>query len=308
MLTMRRRIAILLLAVSSACAQDLVQDVRGAIAQNDFTLGESFIEKYRSARGTTPEMILAVSWLGRGALAAKQYDRADGYAVRARKLALEQLSKRKLDAEPNLPLALGASIEVQAHVLDALGQRDQAVLFLEHELKTYRNTSVHARIQKNIHLLSLEGKPAPALDFAKWLGGPSVPIDKIRGRPTILFFWAHWCGDCKKTAPELARVMSEYGPKGVALVGPTQHYGYVAAGADATPAQETPYIESVRKEFYSSLAGMPVPLSSENFKRYGVSSTPTLVFLDSKGIVRQYNPGAMTHAQLVAAVQKILAK
>jgi thiol-disulfide isomerase/thioredoxin len=307
MSAMRRRIAVFLLAVSTAFAQDLVKEVRAAVAQNNFTLGESLIEKHRAAHGATPEMILAVSWLGRGALAAKQYDRADDYAQRARKLALEQLSRRKLDAEPNLPLALGASIEVQAHVMDARGERDQAVQFLQRELQTYRDTSMHARIQKNIHLLSLEGKPAPPLDFAKWLGG-AVPLDTIRGRPTILFFWAHWCGDCKRTAPELARVMSEYGPKGLALIGPTQHYGYVAGGEDATPEKETPYIESVRRQFYSSLQGMPVPLSNENFKRYGVSTTPTLVFLDRKGVVRQYHPGAMDYPQLAAAVQKILAQ
>src|SRR6185369_9663082 len=128
-------ISLLLLGV--ATAQEIVRDVRAAIAQNNFSLGESLIQKHKAAQGTTPEIILAVSWLGRGALASKQLDRADAYAVEARRLALEQLKRRKLDAEPNLPLALGASIEVQAQVMAGRGARDEAVAFLGRQLKTY---------------------------------------------------------------------------------------------------------------------------------------------------------------------------
>jgi thioredoxin-related protein len=53
---------------------------------------------------------------------------------------------------------------------------------------------------------------------------------------------------------------------------------------------------------------MPVPISEENLKNYGASTTPTLVFVDPKGIVRLYHPGAMSQAELVAGVQKILAE
>ena len=106
----RRIVLAALIACAPAAGQDLVPEVRAAIAKNDFALGEKHVRDFRTRQGVTPEMVLAVSWLGRGALAAKQFDRADTYATEARKLALEQLTKRKLDAEPNLPLALGASI------------------------------------------------------------------------------------------------------------------------------------------------------------------------------------------------------
>jgi len=42
------------------------------------------------------------------------------------------------------------------------------------------------------------------------------------GKPKLLFFWAHWCGDCRAEASILARLKKEYGPKG--LVRP-QKYG-----------------------------------------------------------------------------------
>jgi thiol-disulfide isomerase/thioredoxin len=283
-------------------AADLVTEVRAANARSDFALGEKLVADFEKKQGTTPESILALSWLGRGALAAKQFDRAETYAVQTARLAQEQLKKRKLDAEPQLPLALGASIEVQAHVLDARGERDQAVVFLRRELATYRNTSIRARIQKNIHLLSLEGKPAPPLDVRQWLGPKPPPLDQLKGRPVVLFFWAHWCGDCKRVGPDLARVAAEHK---LTVVGPTQRYGYVAGGAEAPPDVETRYIDEIRKQYYSHLPAVPV--SEENFRNYGSSSSPTLVFIDRKGIVRLYHPGAMTYPELEAAAKKIVA-
>jgi len=289
-----------------AAAQDIVREVRIAVAGNNYALGESLIKRYQTARGATPEMIEAVSWLGRGALAAKQLDRADAYAAEARKLALQQLTRRKLDAEPHLPVALGASIEVQALVMDQRGERGEAVNFLRGELKTFAATSIRTRIQKNIHLLSLEGKPAPPLEVSHWLGVKPAPLAQLRGKALLLFFWAHWCSDCKKQWPDLVRLASEYGPKGLLIVGPTQHYGYVAGGVEAAREQETAYIDSVRKEFYSALPNMPVPVSEENFRVYGSNSSPTLVLVDRKGIVRLYHPGGMSYDELAAGVRSIL--
>lgn len=303
---MRIWIALISLFTLTASRQDIIVDVRAALAQNNFTLGENLIQRYKTEWGATPEMIEAVSWLGRGALAARQLDRADAYAAQAHKLALDQLAHRKLDAEPHLPIALGASIEVQAQVMVGRGERGEAITFLRGELKTYWATSIRARIQKNIHLLSLEGKPAPPLDVRQWLGPKPAPLDLLRGRPLVLFFWAHWCSDCKKQAPDLAALAAQYASKGLLVIGPTQHYGYVEGGVDAPPQRETTYIDSIRKEFYSMLAAMPVPLSEENFRNYGASSTPTLVFVDRKGIVRLYHPGAMSSAELAAGMKLIL--
>jgi thiol-disulfide isomerase/thioredoxin len=300
----RRVVLAALIACTAIAAEDIVKEVRAAIARNDFTLGEKLIRDFKARQGMTLEAIEAVSWLGRGALAVRQFDRADAYAMEARKLALAQLTKRKLDAEEHLPLALGASIEVQAQVMDVRGERDQAVAFLRRELVAYRNTSIRARIQKNIHLLSLEGKPAPALDTREWLGSKPATLDQLKGRPVVLFFWAHWCSDCKRLAPDLARIAAEHG---VIVVGPTQRYGYVAGGADATPDVEITYIDRIRQQHYSSLSGMAVPVSEENFRNYGSSSSPTLVFIDRGGIVRLYHPGAMSYPELVAGAKRIAA-
>ncbi len=289
----------------SAAAGQVIGVVREAVDNRDFARGERYIDAYRGRQGVTPELLEALSWMARGELEAQQYSEADRYAEETRKLAVETLAKRKMDDERHLPIALGAAIEVHAEVLAAQGERAEALAFLRRELAAYRASSIVARIQKNINLLTLEGKPAPPLEEAQWLGPKPALLTELKGRPVLLFFWAHWCGDCKAEAPELARLLADYRSTGLVVIGPSQHYGYVAGGADAPREMETQYIDQVRRQYYAPLAGMSVPLSEQNFVRYGVSTTPTLVLLDRQGIVRLYHPGAMPYSQLAAKLAQI---
>ena len=57
----------------------IVADVRGAIAKNDLKGGDELLAKFRQANGTSPEALEALSWLGRGALAAGDNERAAKY-------------------------------------------------------------------------------------------------------------------------------------------------------------------------------------------------------------------------------------
>src|SRR5215471_6778979 len=115
--------------LAAAAWADVVTDVRTALAKNNLPLAQSLVQNYRAQRGVTPEMLEALSWLGRGSLAAKQFDQAETYAKETQRLSLAEIKKRPLDAEPHLPLALGAAIEVQAQILNERGQRNDAMAF-----------------------------------------------------------------------------------------------------------------------------------------------------------------------------------
>ena len=136
----------------------LANDVRDMIAHNDLAAAERTVQASRAQSGDTPEFAAALSWLARGELLARQYDRADAYAVETRKLADELLRTRKLDSDQWLPTAVGAAIEVHAQVLAAHGARSDAVTFLNEQLALFGNTSIGERLHKNLNLLSLEGK------------------------------------------------------------------------------------------------------------------------------------------------------
>ena len=305
---MRWHLFAVIFGLLTSASAGIVEDVRGAVARNSFQTADSELKAYQAQNGVTPEYLDAYSWLARAALNAGDYDQAAAYAKTTKTLTLEQLKHRPLDAEAHLPLALGAAIEVQTQTLAARGQRTQAVAVLQSALRTYGNTSIRARLQKNLNLLAFEGKVAPALRSEEFLGSKPPLLAQLKGSPVLLFFWAHWCADCKAEAPIITQLRSEFAPKGLAVLGPTRLYGYTAQVENAAASDELAYIDAVRHRFYSGLLDMPVPISKYNFDVYGASTTPTLVLLDRTGKVAMYHPGAMPYDQLKAEIEKVVAR
>src|SRR5580700_8203926 len=307
-LSMRLRILLVSFVLTAAAWAGIVDDVRIALMRQNFSGAESLLTAYRGQFGVTAEYLEANSWLARGALDQGQYEQAAAYAKETQKEAQELLKQRPLDAEPHLPVALGAALEVQAQVLAARGQRTQAVVLLQAALRTYGNTSIHDRLQKNLNLLSLQGRLAPALRSDEFLGAKLPLPAQLKGSPVLLFFWAHWCADCKAEAPIITQLRSEFSGQGLQVIGPTRLYGYTAQIEHASASDELGYIDAVRHRFYAGLLDMPVPVSTYNFDTYGVSTTPTLVLLDRAGKVAMYHPGALPYAELRAEIEKVVAR
>jgi len=285
----------------------IVQIVRDAIAANDFAKAEKLALDDMKAKGTTPIALEAFSWLGRGAVAAKNYDAAMTYAARTYEMVEAQLKTRKLDDEARLPIALGAAIEVTALATAGQGGRSDAVLYLRREVETYKGTTIVERLNKNVNLLSLEGSPAFSLDSPKWIGAPPPSMASLKGKPVIIYLWAHWCPDCKAQGPVLEAMLEKYKNTGLTLVAPTKFYGYVARRAPAGPEEELAYLTGIRDSVYPWMKTLPAPISEQIFAQYGVSTTPTLVLIDRAGRVSKYNPGQLTAEQLEPMIQKIIA-
>lgn len=299
------RLIALLVMLATAAYAGLVQEVRSATAVRDWARAEKLVADFQKANGWSPEAILGQSWIARGAQAAGDWQRAMKEADRTRQLVNEALKKRKLDDEASLPLALGASIEVQGLSLAGQGQRTEAVALLQKEIKAWYATSIRTRLQKNLNVLTLEGKPAPALETKQFIGGAGPGLASLKGKPVVLFFWAHWCADCKQQGSVLSRLQEQHKASDLVVLGPTQKYGYVAGGIDAPPAEELQYIAQVRQQFYGGLK-MAVPVSEENFKSWGCSTTPTLALIDRAGVVRLYHPGRMSYEELAPRVAALV--
>ncbi len=278
-------------------AAPVLQDVRGKITAGDLAGAAAYAEDFKTANGENAEYVEAYSWLGRAALAFKDYPAALRYSSETRRIVNTLLKTEKLDGNNRLITALGASIEVKARAMAAKGKKKEATKELETEYSTQTILPLKTRIQKNINLLTMEGRPAPALDGKGF-----------NSKPTLLFLWAHWCGDCKSQATSMARITAKYKSRGLVVIAPTRRYGYTDKNDKAPAEEENGHIAKVWKETYAAMADVPVAINEDAMLRYGVSTTPTFALIDKQGKVRMYHAGRLSESELEKAVEALLAR
>ena len=62
------------------------------------------------------------------------------------------------------------------------------------------------------------GTVAP--DFKmKTIDGKTFKLSSLKGKTVVLDFWASWCPDCRKEAPEVVRMYNEFHPQGIEFIG-----------------------------------------------------------------------------------------
>lgn len=62
------------------------------------------------------------------------------------------------------------------------------------------------------------GSKAPALSLLPVGGKVPVTLEQFRGKPTLVVFWATWCGYCKREMPLLKQLSDDYVAKGFRVV------------------------------------------------------------------------------------------
>ena len=118
------------------------------------------------------------------------------------------------------------------------------------------------------------GTHAP--DFKmKTIDGKTFKLSQLKGKTVVLDFWASWCPDCRKDAPEVVRMYKEYAPQGIEFVG-------VSMDTD---------VEAWRKaceQFgitYTQVSELKKFKETDISKAYGVKWIPSMVVVDKEGKV-----------------------
>jgi thiol-disulfide isomerase/thioredoxin len=151
----------------------------------------------------------------------------------------------------------------------------------------------------------LVGRTAPRIEPGLIIG-PRSPLNASESSALLVFFWAHWCPQCKAESPTIAALVAKYRSRGLALVAPTRRYGYVEGGRPAAPDKELRYIAQVRDTSYKFLQSVPVPIAESNHVAFGVDAVPTHVIIDRGGTIRFYNAGRLSEEELEDAIISVL--
>jgi len=130
----------------------------------------------------------------------------------------------------------------------------------------------------------------PEIVASQWIEQTPVKLSDLRGKVVLLDFWAHWCGPCRVTLPNLSRWYDTYKDKGLVILGLTTYYGH-GGGRPMTPGEELIYLRDFRQRNRLPY-GIAVDETQMNEINYGVNSIPMSFLIDRKGVLRYISPGA----------------
>jgi cytochrome c biogenesis protein CcmG/thiol:disulfide interchange protein DsbE len=143
---------------------------------------------------------------------------------------------------------------------------------------------------------ALVGRPSPAFEGVIVAGdgvGDRISRQASLGRPVLLDFWASWCAPCRASIPIVSRLARAHAAAGLITVGvniewdrPVRHV--VLAHRSLGGAFPTLQDEAGRMQ-----------------QAFGVTSIPTLVLIDRRGVVRRVEVGMPDEGRLDAQIREI---
>jgi thiol-disulfide isomerase/thioredoxin len=122
--------------------------------------------------------------------------------------------------------------------------------------------------------------PGPAPDFRlTTLAGETVTKESLRGKPTLLMFWASWCTTCQKELPNLKALYDQKKGKG---------FQAVAVGFRDEESNIRNYVRAHERTFSFPTT---YDVNDRVSEAFGVKGTPTFVLLDAQGRIALVHVG-----------------
>lgn len=139
--------------------------------------------------------------------------------------------------------------------------------------------------------------PAPLFAARLWsLDDKPFMVDRLRGRPLIVNFWARWCGPCRAEIPELIAAHRRLKDQGLVVVG---------IGLEDRAATAREFAEVYEMEYTVLLAkeqGIALLQALGNPK----AGMPYTLAIDRNGRVVARKLGVIKKAELDAAIALLL--
>ena len=129
----------------------------------------------------------------------------------------------------------------------------------------------------------------PALTIGD-LDGHEVAMETLRGQPTVINFWATWCGPCRSEMPMLMEAQRRL-----------PHVRFVFADQGESAATVRHFMQERGLVLDNVLIDDNLELSNY----YHVRGYPTTLFLDAEGHLRDTHMGELSRATLADRLQRI---
>ena len=145
------------------------------------------------------------------------------------------------------------------------------------------------------HSLTSPGKKLPDCTFEGFNGSSTLKLAALRGKPTVLNFWASWCIQCIGEMPSFQKVFASLGGR-VAFVGMN-----VLGLQGETMGAGRAFAK--RTGVHYQLGSDPGGLLYAHFQNPNRAVMPITIFVDARGIVKDQHFGALDEADLRKAIQ-----
>lgn len=249
-------------------------------------------------------------YIGDAIYASKGLDAAiKGVADRRAEIAANSAGATD-DVKLRLDAARYGLAMIEFELYSRAGKNAEAVKAAQAAAKDLGETTARGKnllIQAN--QVAVLNTSAPAIAAEQQLGAYTSLAD-LKGKVVLLDFFAHWCGPCIASFPEMAQLYKDLVDKGVAIVGVTRFYGFYQK-ENATKRDMPKDVELDKVKQFAGQYGLVWPIiyaPTSAYEDYGVTGIPHVVLIDKKGVVRKirvgYDPD--TWAAFRAEVEKLL--
>ncbi|RCT54588.1 TlpA disulfide reductase family protein [Winogradskyella sp. KYW1333] len=154
--------------------------------------------------------------------------------------------------------------------------------------------SINTEYQKTAHLQV--GKIAPSFEAPK-PDGTIVSLEELKGKVTIIDFWAAWCGPCRRENPNIVKIYNEYHDKGLEIIG---------VSLDGNSRQSNPkkaWLDAIEKDKLAWTQVSHLKYFNDPVARlYDVNAIPATYILDKDGKIVAKN---LRGRQLESKIQQL---
>ncbi|MCC6730271.1 MAG: TlpA family protein disulfide reductase [Chthonomonadales bacterium] len=184
--------------------------------------------------------------------------------------------------------------QARADLLAAAGRKADAVRVLDAFTSGLGPDDAVARRAAGSarRILTLPGTETPELPALDTIG-TYQGMRALRGKVVVLDFFAHWCGPCVASIPDMRKLYDDLQGRGLALLGVTEYQGWY--GTEGRAKRDMPKaVERERMRAFAGEHGVTWPIvfvERPVSEAFGVQAIPHVVVIDRAGKVRSMDVG-----------------